>query len=398
MKKFLSVFFLCLWIVPLRGQVDVWPPNAQNKLWMPPGDSALLPFFRAVDSMVFSGQNPVQVVHIGGSHVQAGVLSDALRTNMQRWAPGIVGERGFFFPYTLAGSNNPSSYAVRYTGVWKGQRCSVPQHTGPWGLSGIRAITTTENARVKIYGTQEKYTYQVARVFYRMSDTSYTVRFIPEPQKVVLRPEWGVMEAQYATKQDTLRFELVKTNSQQRSFSLEGLQLLQDTLGLQYHAIGINGAATHSYLKADMFQAQLQALTPDLVIFGIGINDAHVVQGSFDAAAFESRYNTLIQYFKQVNPKCSVLFLTNNDCLYHGHLNRHTPIVNASMYALAQKHGAAVWDFHALMGGQGSIYQWINKGWASKDGVHLTKVGYVMQAEALSKALESTYLEHLRTP
>jgi lysophospholipase L1-like esterase len=370
-------------------------PQVPNRLWMPPGDSALEPFFRTLDELVFEGNRSVNVVHMGGSHVQAGMLTDALRNHLQSWAPGLAGERGFLFPFALAGSNNPSSYGVRFGGSWKGQRSAVPQHQGPWGVSGIRAVTREQGAWFTLFGKSQPYSFKVARVFYRTADSSFVPRFNPEPDTVIFRGDLGAVEAHYSQQQDTLRVRLVASETKQRFFSLEGIQLITDTLGLKYHAIGVNGAATHSYLKSDRATWQWPALAPDLVIFGIGINDAHGPYGQFDTAAFRMRYEVIMGQIKAVNPRCSFVFLTNNDCLYNGSVNRNTPLAVATMYRLARRNQAAVWDFHALMGGQGSIYRWMRDGLANRDGVHLTREGYALQARWLGDALESAYHEHL---
>lgn len=396
------IFFLCaLWSIAstaiLRAQTVPEPVKiaAPNVLWMPPGDTALDSFFESLDALVFEGNRSVNVVHMGGSHVQAGILSDALRGHLQSWAPGLEGERGFLFPYTLAGSNNPSSYGVNYSGVWKGQRSSVPQHKGPWGVSGIRAVTSDPNAAFSLFGKAQPYTYTVARVFYRTSDTSLVPEFRPQPDTVIFRADLGAVEAHYATPRDTLRVMVRKTQPQQRSFSLEGIQIIQDSIGLKYHAIGVNGAATHSYLKADRSVQQWPALAPDLVLFGIGINDAHVPFGNFDTVAYRIRYEAIMAQIRTVNPKCSFVFLTNNDCLYNGSLNRHTPWAVETMYRLARRNGAAVWDFNAIMGGKGSIYTWIRLGLANRDGIHLTREGYTLQARWLDEALEASYHSYL---
>ena len=377
---------------PMASQVT---PKAVNRLWMPAGDSALNPFFRSLDQLVFEGNRSVNVVHMGGSHVQAGILSDALRAHLQAWAPGLEGERGFLFPFALAGSNNPASYGVRYGGIWKGQRCAVPQHKGPWGVSGIRAVTQDPAAWFALFGKSQPFAYRVARVFYRTADTSYAPEFWPQPDSVVVRTDLGAVEAHYSTDQDTVRVRLRKTAPEQRFFSLEGVQLIRDSVGLKYHAIGVNGAATHSYLKSDRAAQQWPALAPDLVIFGIGINDAHVPYGNFDTVAYRIRYEAIMAQIRAVNPSCSFVFLTNNDCLYNGSANRHTPLVVETMYRLARRNHAAVWDFHALMGGQTSIYSWIRLGLANRDGIHLTKEGYILQARWLDEALEAAYHDYL---
>ena len=62
------------------------------------------------------------------------------------------------------------------------------------------------------------------------------------------------------------------------------------------------------------------------------------------------------------------------------------------MLRLAKANGAGVHDFYHLMGGARSISFWIRKGWAAKDGIHMTRAGYALQADWLSEALWDWYL------
>src|SRR5690606_1578854 len=90
------------------------------------------------------------IVHFGGSHVQAGVLSNQMRNNFLHLSPEIKNDRGFFFPYKLAGTNNPSDYSITYDGFWEGCRCALPSADCSWGVSGINAYTIDTNAAFSI--------------------------------------------------------------------------------------------------------------------------------------------------------------------------------------------------------------------------------------------------------
>lgn len=142
-------------------------PAVPNQLLFPAGDSAFTPFFQKMDALVFEGRQEINLVHMGGSHVQAGLLTDAIRYHMQSLAPGLAGERGFFFPFTLARTNNPPSYKVwtNHLDSWTGQRCSVPTHEGPWGVSGIRAWTRDSTVQVKIHSTEDPFQFTHLRIF-----------------------------------------------------------------------------------------------------------------------------------------------------------------------------------------------------------------------------------------
>ena len=63
------------------------------------GDSAKFSsFFSKLDSLALWGNNRINVVHIGGSHIQAGVFSNRMRMNFARLLPGFSAERGAIFP------------------------------------------------------------------------------------------------------------------------------------------------------------------------------------------------------------------------------------------------------------------------------------------------------------
>ncbi len=392
------LFGLSLWAQPISVLSIPSPaptPAGPNILLFPSGDSAFTPFFQKMDALVFEGRQEINLVHMGGSHVQAGLLTDAIRYHLQSLAPGLEGERGFFFPFTLARTNNPPSYKVwtNHLASWSGQRCSVPTHIGPWGVSGVRAWTGDSTVEVKIHSTESPFQFTHVRVFAAPSDSSYGVVFGGAPDTVWYNSALQACEARYVLPQDTVAFHLYRSHPDQSYFSLEGIQVMNADVGLRYHALGANGAATHSFLKCERFIAQLGAFPPDVLIFGLGINDAYKSPGRFDSAEFEANYDTLMQWARAVNPDCAFIFLTNNDSYYKGRFNPHGEVVARCMMRLAVRNGAAIHDFYHLMGGARSMSYWIRQGWAAKDGIHMTRAGYALQADWLAHALSSWYLE-----
>ena len=103
-------------------------------------------FYQKLDKVIFDNEGKVNIVHVGGSHVQGGTLSHTLRTNLGQLAPDLQIERGFFFPHKLANTNMPSNIYVKKIGAWEGCRNSILRNNCPWGLSGIDAVTREEDA------------------------------------------------------------------------------------------------------------------------------------------------------------------------------------------------------------------------------------------------------------
>ena len=64
--------------------------------------------------------------------------------------------------------------------------------------------------------------------------------------------------------------------------------------------------------------------------------------------------------------------------------------------SLAKKHNAAVWDLFEVMGGLGSIKDWIAAGLANSDKIHLLKPGYELVADLMFNALMQAYDQHLK--
>ena len=84
MRKLLitiGLLLLCPWLMaqdlPLLKTVEDLPfAHFERNCLQYPGDSlAMERFFAKLDSVVFLGQGHVSIMHIGGSHVQAGVLT-----------------------------------------------------------------------------------------------------------------------------------------------------------------------------------------------------------------------------------------------------------------------------------------------------------------------------------
>ena len=63
--------------------------------------------FAKFDTLIRTGINQIKIVHIGGSHIQADIYTHRIRQELQSFYPGVLGSRGFFFPYTIAQTNSP---------------------------------------------------------------------------------------------------------------------------------------------------------------------------------------------------------------------------------------------------------------------------------------------------
>ena len=231
------------------------------------------------------------------------------------------------------------------------------------------------------------------------SDSSFVVSATCGDTAVVITYATDVLAGrtvfEFSRPQDTLSLRIEQTDTlTQRKFTLHGILLETDDPGVYYHALGVNGAATWSWLRCQKLQEELALVKPDLVVFSIGINDAH--DPDFCATCYEKNYEKLIAQVRNVNPEAAILLVTNSDSFR----KRRYPVRSADdvrdvMMRLAKKHGAGVWDLYGVMGGQGSIRLWQRRGLAKRDLIHFTRQGYTMVGDLMFTAIMKAYGEHV---
>lgn len=353
-------------------------------------------FFDKLDSVYRGENNKVHIFHTGGSHIQADIYSNKLRTYLQNMNNSAQGQRGFVFPFQLASTNNPTNYRIEGNKQrWKSFRSSVNKDSSLWGLSGITVVMTDTIDTLKIAAncknyTLQPYTFDRIRIFYDAPATAFCIRSLDSINFIVGEHRdtlVGFVEFQLAKETELLTLEIRRTDSTgQPQFKLMGFELMNNHPGVEYTSIGVNGASFESYSRCSAFERQLSLYKPDLFIISIGTNDGYTPD--FDSVKFEMRYSDFIKMIQRVNPECAVLLTVPNDVYYKKkYPNKNTRIQQSVIHRLARENGMAVWDFYAVMGGLGSSQKWYHEKWMPRDRIHFTSTGYNIKGDLLMKAL-----------
>ena len=356
-------------------------------------------FFGKLDNLIFNGEGKINVMQIGGSHIQADIWSNKMRTNFQQFSPNLNGGRGFLFPYRVAHTNNPYYYRMKTDAEWEGFRNSVMKHHSKWGVSGITATTKDSTADLRFYFRGDDtpyYDFNSIKIFHDVDSTNYCMEVTTDTCSLIrVNKEIGYTEFVFDHHIDSFTINIYREDTIPSQFNLYGVSLDNDDPGIVYNSIGVNGASTRSYLRCEMFSQHLQAIPPDLVIFCIGINDAY--DPDFCADCYEDNYDKLIEWIKSVNPDADFLFVTNNDSYYkRRYPNKRVEAARDAMIRLAKKHKGGMWDMYHVMGGLGSIKTWANHGYAKKDKIHLTGKGYKLMGDLMFSAIIKKYDEFLK--
>ena len=378
----------------------------RNHLVFPGDNTAMERFFAKMDSVIFLGQGNVSIMHIGGSHVQAGSFTQQFRDNLFSISDELMGGSYFVFPFTAGKTNNPSHFMVSYTGEWEYCRNAVSRPTDKrMGLAGAAVTTTDPEASISII-TRERYPsdFQPEYKFNKV-----TVLGFSETENVIpmVSCDSTLIHGQYDEWLSTYTFHLpdftdsvcIRFGSVKGEFTLTGVLLDNGLTGVSVHGVGVNGASVPSYLRCDDFERDLELVKPDLIIFGIGINDA--AEKDFEKETFKQNYAELIDIMQRVNPDCALLFVTNNDSFKRikkkkYEVNPNGKIVQQAFMEMAEDYGAAVWDQFDVMGGLRSMQNWEKAGLAQKDKIHFTRDGYKLIGDLLYNALIESYMQHVR--
>lgn len=338
-------------------------------------------------------QGNLNIVHIGGSHVQAGMMTETIRMRLIDSGPGIVGPRGMIFPYSAAARcNNPPDYRVHCRERMILTRCVYKEPEYPLGLCGIAVTAQGQHSEIQIALNEPTVDFGTTRVVLLGHSNDGVVPRLRTSRTELYPSYFDNLTARYFFNidQPVDSFVVVLPCHEGQQFTVSGIYLDSPAPGLSYHSIGVNGAAVPDYLRCPNFVRDLRMLHPDAVVFGIGINDANT--DNFDTAAFRRSYLQLIDSVRAVNPDCAFIFITNNDSYFkvsrrHYNVNPNGTLARDVFYRLARDTGGAVWDQFQIMGGLRSMEKWKDQGLAQTDRVHFTRAGYTIIGNLFSDAL-----------
>lgn len=354
--------------------------------------------YSLLDTLRLQKKGRVNILHVGGSHVQAGYFSHRMRSNLCSLGDSTYADRGLLFPFQAIHTNAPTSYTIASEGEWEGEKCLARENFLPLGLSGASATTKDTLASLSIkLPSLDRWTAKSLRVLGEGSEgvTPYLLcagdTLSPEEQDS-LGYLFALPEGDSIC---TMRF--LGLGQEERYFSLRGILPISDREGITYTESGINGASLPCWLRCNRWEEELSLLPPHLAILGVGINDANVWPQNFDVETFKEQYRMLIRRIQQVSPDCCLLFITNNDCWFNfrgrrKRLNTNTAKVEKAMTELAEEMGGAVFDAYGIMGGYGSSNAWVRAHLQRPDHIHFTRAGYELWGDLLYNALMSDYM------
>lgn len=114
----------------------------------------------------------INIVHIGDSHIQADLFTNAIRQVLQsRFGNGGW---GFTFPYRLVNTNGTRTVQYVSNASWQSQRNIYPVADVGVGLSGIALFTSSEDFVIRL-SVEDEYKFNNIKIIYPTQQPQYKV-------------------------------------------------------------------------------------------------------------------------------------------------------------------------------------------------------------------------------
>jgi len=366
----------------------------QNIINFPADSTNFNLFFEKYKNLIKNGDGKLDIIHIGGSHIQADVYTNIMREQLQDFYPGLNGGRGLIFPYNIAKSNNPQNYIVKYTGKWDYCK-NVLKKDCIYGLTGYQIFTNDSLSTIEIFAAKKhrNYEFNKIKIFHNLTDSGkyeINIKVDSVNAKKIEFPEFGYTEFYLGKYLNILKLTITKKDTSINPFRLYGIYLDTDDPGIVYNSVGVNGASIPSFLKCSLLTNNLAVIKPDMVILSLGTNDAYGLK--FNPEEYKNNYDTLIQRILSVNKNTAILITVPNDDYYKKRYpNKNTELQEKVIYELATKYNAGIWNLYKIMGGFNSSQKWYLNKLMRSDRIHFTSKGYILKGQLFFNAFLNSY-------
>lgn len=389
--------------IPLRDIPDYPCVHLDKNTLDFPGDkSAFISLYNRIDTVLMTQEGQISVLHIGGSHVQAGMFGNRMRDNLCYLTGGSRCGKGMLFPFKAMKTNAPANYKMTTNGNWDKARCVDRNITCRLGITG--AAISTRDTLASIYFNMNPNDsindWRYDRLTLLMTDSLNCVTPLLVCGSDTIQPELHFDDIfQYQLPYEAVDGTILFNGIENNIATVRGVFPENSRMGFVYNEAGINGASVSSWLKCELLEHDLSLICPDLVVFAIGINDANVAPAKFDANVFKENYRKIINCITQINPDCAFIFVTNNDCRlnvrrYRRKYNPNTIKVEKAFMELAEEYNGALWNLFRIMGGPKSANAWVRANLMQNDRIHFTRSGYELLGDLLYNAFLTDYYNY----
>ena len=175
--------------------------------------------------------------------------------------------------------------------------------------------------------------------------------------------------------------------------------LLDGNSGVAIDNVALRGCSGTIFTRINesIARQSFNLLNTRLIILQFGGNRMPSISSAKSITSYMTELEKQINYMRRVAPKASLLFIGPADMgrSYNGKMGtwRGLPELNDSLRSMALRNNVAYWDMFHVMGGEGSMAQWVKHkpALAGPDYIHFTFTGAQKIGTTLARSFTTYY-------
>lgn len=338
----------------------------------------------------------VNIAHYGDSQIEEDRITLTFRRHLQEQFGGMG--VGLLSVYPLIGSRTivqtTTPEPLRYA-IWgkKSLRRTENNHYGPIGHT---AVLNNNKININIIPRQQKgsiYSAQFCSQLTLITLPQDTIDLIYNGEFTRIQKESELI--QFNT------FQLPDSTTRLRL----GIQGKGDLYGLRLHSksgvtvdnIAMRGSSGTVFTNNNpqQLKAYFENTNTQLIIMQFGGNSMPFTRTKNGIDEYISRLVRQVEFMHNQAPQATILFIGPSDMptRINGKMQTYPmiPYFDKQMSTAMQQKGFAYWSMFKAMGGEGTMLEWIKKGWAANDFIHFSGKGANVIGEELYKAFTEEY-------
>ena len=337
-----------------------------------------------------------KVVHIGDSHIQADWFSGKLRSLLQEQY-GNAGI-GILFPYRQIKTNSPPTFSSVASAPFIASKITKCKAACDVGIVGYNAQIPAGS--MVVFNIKKDTQPQFVSVIFQ-SDNEHAIGFNHDNHDENYTTQTSTTYNITSYKKPLSNSFHLNTKS---NITLNGLISSNGNPGVIYYTIGANGATFNNYINSNLFFQQLKSLQPDLIIISMGTNESvsdisadslsvqlqnfhsKILEAGADKIIYTTPADNYLRKSVSTRKKVKGKWRTRRTVAYIN--NPKVEIIRQTMINFCNQQQVMCWDLYRAMGGDRSMRQWVQTGYAAKDHIHFSKGGYEIQGMLLFDALQ----------
>ena len=372
-----------------------------NRIYLPEDDYTYFdPLFKQLENAQASGKT-YRIMHYGDSQIEMDRISSVLRQDLQE----------------LFGGSGPNMIPA----VQPVATISVSQHASGLSRYAVYGDATNPRASHNRYGVMTQFS-QVAgggSVTFNRTNHSQAYDKAKNISRVSVLLGKNSPGFTATLKCDTLNVEPktldayegvsliswdLPANIKRGTINFKGNAeiyaiLLDGEPGVAVDNVALRGCAGNIFTRINeaTMQQSFDLLDTKLIIMQFGGNRMPSITSLKNIPPYIAELEKQVDYLKHVAPKATLLFIGPADMgrSYNGKMGtwRCLPELNDSLRAMALRNDVAYWDMFHVMGGEGSMAQWVKHkpALAGPDYIHFTFKGAQEIGTDLAKSFTTYY-------